>query len=901
MTPVYLPWLRAGLAGAVHDADPLTGELPSRATFRATATVTANPAGAGSASARSGERSVDVAMLGPGDVRALHPGSVARTDPSDGAVDVEPNYFVVAELTVPDLPWMFTPAAPRGDRLRPFVVLVVVPDGPCSLEVGAPGGRAVLHVDDASRQLPDLAQSFAWVHAQVSDVATLTGERPGQPGGLARLMCPRLLTPRTRYIAAVVPAFEPGRLAGLGLPVAEAATMRPAWDVAVADPVDLPAYHSWRFATGEDGDFEALVSRLARVRLGGDATAGRVGVVQAQPGLPALGDWRFPGALGQCADPAPDAGFVASLTDLVDGVVTADGVPLAPPFYGGRHAAAPSLRDPGVPAAGGDRTWLTRLNTDPRYRATAALGTRLVHDHQETLMAAAWAQVGAVEQANALLRQAQTARHAATAIHGRLAELDAARLLLVAGPALPRLLDGATSTTVAATVAGSRVPGAMLSGAMRRLLRPRGPLARRAGTDAGALLRAVDDGVPVVPPRPRPAGLVTVDADAPDAIDLPAWCSLTPEALRARARTPRPPASAAQWKELVGALAVALEGNPPCTPATSTAGPVPLDHAREVVLEGTVPAVTIASRVDARVGGPAGWAPSDPLTPILAAPRIDTPLARDLVALSPELLLPGMSGMPAESVAAVRANPRFIEALMVGANEALLRELVWRGYPTDLRGTPLRRFWDRRGSAGGPRDDLPAIDHTWSGDLGSHLDADVDVTVLLLRGEVLRRYPDLAVYAQRARWDGAVRVPVDVPALDLDDPAHPQRHPVFSGLLPPDLTFLGFDLPGDPRGDPDPAAADPGWFFVLQQPATRLRFGLDARRSDRSPGQGAADLSWPAVARTASGHVDLAAPLSDVDLAGWGLSATSADVAQWCEQRPFRICLHASDLLPPDP
>ena len=90
----------------------------------------------------------------------------------------------------------------------------------------------------------------------------------------------------------------------------------------------------------------------------------------------------------------------------------------------------------------------------------------------------------------------------------------------------------------------------------------------------------------------------------------------------------------------------------------------------------------------------------------------------------------------------------------------------------------------------------------------------------------------------------------------------------------------------------------PGWFFVFQQPRTQTRFGLDATRSENVPGQGPADLSWPAVATSASGHVDLSGPLSQLTLPGWGLRATSADLAQWCEQKPYRVCIHASDLLP---
>ena len=54
----------------------------------------------------------------------------------------------------------------------------------------------------------------------------------GRPERTAsRLICPRRLDPNTSYLACVVPAFEAGRRAGLGLPpeAADDASLRPAW------------------------------------------------------------------------------------------------------------------------------------------------------------------------------------------------------------------------------------------------------------------------------------------------------------------------------------------------------------------------------------------------------------------------------------------------------------------------------------------------------------------------------------------------------------------------------------------------------------------------------------------------------------------------------------------------
>ena len=52
-----------------------------------------------------------------------------------------------------------------------------------------------------------------------ADAADVLGKVPQRDA--ARLLCPRRLDPSTRYLACLVPAFNAGRLAGLGQPPAE--------------------------------------------------------------------------------------------------------------------------------------------------------------------------------------------------------------------------------------------------------------------------------------------------------------------------------------------------------------------------------------------------------------------------------------------------------------------------------------------------------------------------------------------------------------------------------------------------------------------------------------------------------------------------------------------------------
>jgi len=54
-----------------------------------------------------------------GDVTGIDPRHIVRTDPPDGTPNYEPNYLAGIEFDHPDFIWLFTPAAPNGNRLRP--------------------------------------------------------------------------------------------------------------------------------------------------------------------------------------------------------------------------------------------------------------------------------------------------------------------------------------------------------------------------------------------------------------------------------------------------------------------------------------------------------------------------------------------------------------------------------------------------------------------------------------------------------------------------------------------------------------------------------------------------------------------------------------------------------------
>ena len=156
---------------------------------------------------------------------------------------------------------------------------------------------------------------------------------------------------------------------------------------------------------------------------------------------------------------------------------------------------------------------------------------------------------------------------------------------------------------------------------------------------------------------------------------------------------------------------------------------------------------------------------------------------------------------------------------MVGLNHEFARELLWRELPDrparqllpPVLGHPRRHPGRQH-----PRHAGPSTPGRSAHALGDNLDAgSTGQLVLLIRGELLRRYPNAIVYAV---GHGQSR----------DPPARHRR--ALSALqrpFEPDVTFFGFNLPS--RRSRGGGRRRSGWFFVIQQHPTEPRFGLDVR------------------------------------------------------------------------
>lgn len=202
------------------------------------------------------------------------------------------------------------------------------------------------------------------------------------------------------------------------------------------------------------------------------------------------------------------------------------------------------------------------------------------------------------------------------------------------------------------------------------------------------------------------------------------------------------------------------------------------------------------------------------IRPIMAAPRFDRSMYKALDAYDREWLVPGLGTLPEpELVTLLSMNGEFTEAFLVGLSDEMGRELLWRSYPTDSRGTYFYRFWDPQ------QDELAHPIHRFgSGPLGSHVslgpEAESGRAVVVIRGELVRRYPDLTVMALHEQGQDADGHPLLPEAPTGLPDAAPS---LFHAMLPPDIMLAGLDITVE-------ALRKPGWWIVISEHPQATRF-----------------------------------------------------------------------------
>lgn len=899
--------------------------------------------------------SLEKPTYGPGDVTGFDTRLIVRTDPPANATDFEPNYFPAIEFTSPDFPWLFTPWT-LGDRIQPWIVLVVVERDAVTTSLQATPFPSLTVL---RRELPPLEDSWAWAHAQVTwspqDHQAITremAESQAIAGGgqvLARLIAPRRLKPRTRYYACVVPSYLIGvAAAGIAVPngFTRADKLDPAWTTTPDNGntlVTLPVYFSWEFATAEAGDFQSLAKQLRPAQtlpagVGQQDLRILPKILGAQD--PNIGDFTLPleGALRPLSaipaswPPSRKSAIHDLLVKLLETNSGAGDVPLfGLPAYG-RTYLRPAAEPP---------PWFNDLNFDPRHRVRASLGTRVVQEDQDALMASAWDQLGEVRtNRQGLIRHAQLGFATLFSIHQKrllpLATSTGESFLRLITPSLSRIKPQGQTITARGLLSQSLLPRGVMSPHFRRImLGPVGSRAtRRQFTTFKSLLSQLNSGVV----RPAPNGLIQPPKRSPepppgtilfDSIrpnpQRTTFMNAAGQSSRDRLLTNR------GWSEVTGAL---MKGEPPpkdypdpeprevplhrnwdainatfraaanahqafidkelCLPVSTIKSPLDgfdasaangnLQKTARLLHAELHPNVTLKRRIESLVPGATEILPGNIIvpSPFSQAPQFPQPMIEPLRQLSQHFIMPGLDLIPPETVALLTPNYEFIEAYMAGLNHEMGRELLWRGYPTTMNDTYFQRFWNiDHGVA-----DIPPLIQ-WTGALGKNACATCGPqVVLLIRGGLLKRYPHATIYMARADQDSTGW-----------NPGRVEKYPMFRTSFEPDITIVGFDLSVDEiQGGAPRSVCAPGWFLVIQQNATGPRFGLEP--SGPPIPKTWAEVSWASKVFGEAEYLPISnvalGPFVPSDLT-WGKNSPA--MAYITLRNPNRLAVHASAMI----
>ena len=620
-----------------------------------------------------------------------------------------------------------------------------------------------------------------------------------------------------------------------------------------------------------------------------------------------------------------------------------NGFPLVgPPIYGQWHAKRSAVDSHAS-------FWIDELNLDPRHRVAAGAGAQVVRDQQETLMASAWDQVGDIEAANELIRHAQLGCELSLAVHDRIQLLKPEDYLRVVSPTMKRIRwDNPTkgpklpqSLTVFGKLLSDRadlLPA--VEPVFSRMTRPRGALRKRLSRAPGqtakpdVLFRLNAKDVVVAGAHPNPVGVIEIGKTLKN---------VTGSSDKSRARSSRKISSSNRDRSKIaqqpGRTGSKVRGQQAATQSD------PLDYvslAPDMFANALNPLNTIPSWINRRLQltNMPVREKAQALDLIMAAPQFPQPMYEGLREVSPEFILPSVEKVPNNTLALLKPNMRFIEAYFCGLNHEFSKELVWWEYPTDLRGSYFRQFWDVYDYVGlesvprlHPRQakylayqlgkthpsllteneileeylkDIKPITEWQASRLGqngnlwrqqSQKKVEENL-VLLIRGDLLRKYPNTVIYAVEARKspdDPKERVPALPEYFPSTSSVLPEPiFPIFSAQLPPDLTFLGFDLTKEKAN---------GYFFVLEERISDARFGLDIESESSSTLQNWNELSWKHFADVSKGDYLSELSLNNeqgqpIELEDKTWNKSSGSIACITLQRPVRVAVHASQMIP---
>lgn len=931
-----------------------------------------------------------VILRGPGEVIGFSPVMIARVEPLNGENDFEPNYFPFVEFVEADFPWRYS-IDNGNDKSHaiPWLALIVLkqdefidaPIDTAKLPVIKITGKNEKTNTGGAEKLPDLSQLWAWCHVQIAgnldELYKLI--HPGKemppvssPDIFAaavkqlmdyypemfcsRLMCPRRLEPYTRYIAFIVPTYEMGRCAGLGMDICKNAYSWYSKDSEgkLKDNTDLsiPVYYRWEFQTSESGDFETLINRVhkpERMYKPEDSNIIDFGVKRIDGSTPGYftekigeeikerifsestsSEILYEGALTYVdaennrksfSDISHDK-FTGELKSVLNETLNTD-VPncekdsdndplIAPPVSGSHFKNATTL------SADTSTDWVSELNLDRRCRLPASNGTMMVKENQEEFMQECWEQVGAIKEANQLLQMADIAHLVGSNVKERHIDvLDDSRFTLITSPFhhYYSYKGSGVEKSFKTWFRESGIPRGTMSYKFRHTVNKTMGI-KNLGNDK--LFNYIE----------KP--LAVEDKDFSFITEIVGKLTVT-QSLKPFIEVFSPVIS--KNDSSLAEHQKDSEIGDFTEPKVEPVAPENVNVQREQVDKGTIYlSDKLRSLIDHkkdlldRLNNMILGQKLDNFNSLMRSPHIDIPTYQLLLGHSLEMISPGLGSLEKNTMVVLRENRRFIESYMVGLNHEMGREMLWRGYPTDQKGTVFRYFWNSPLTTLNPQPDIKNIT-SWNHQLGSNgpgSDSKNNI-VLGIKADFVRRYPytiilALKVVNESSNWssnqwttvlDNIVNSQFDNGAYKLitkpdktcefiktvsnsEDYTYKLIKTLFWANVSEDTLFIGFDTV-TVKDETNKYS----YYFIFMEHPSMPRFGLN--ESDNPQTLNSWDeISWEDVKKDENSHwIEVGEGMNSVSCRDenikWG--ENSAAIAWITSQRPIRVVKKADTIL----
>jgi hypothetical protein len=926
---IFLPYLRKGLSRFISESASVTDK---RASVSATVTISATDNNGQNAAIKN-TVTKNISLYGPQDVVGINKNMVSRLFPQPDVNTALTNNFSFIEFYDEDFPWRYTPTMPESNRLNPWLLLVTLSEEEFTMNSQyepLPSVNIKISVDN----FPKPEELWAWAHVQVNKLKTTQWQPKDStnpdsvkeaknalgkyiyenPNDVySRILCARKLKEGKRYHSFLIPAYENGRLAGLGLKPDQPLNEK-SWKL-TDGAKDFPIYYQWSFVTSAEGDLEYYLNKLTPVTDWNTKINGKspmdIGKIDINV-LPNDVNWKFSTIEGKieqftkigtepvenkvikteikslyCANPDRDKTGKPIKIQKIDGkaakiiretVADVDGDPIvAPPQYGSTYFKKAA--------------WEDEINTHLSCRVVAGLGATLVKQNQEEYMQRAWEQAGSLQQVNDALRNAQLGEFMSMGIYEKhFLNVSTEQFVINIAPLIAqnqpidviKSNNYVNSRKVLEEVGDKGKDWALSYRSVTKTLRSSIGRVRQTqpvsttttltptiinqkeminenkplmnGSDIVKInfnsflgLNYEEKGLYYIPTSfVEPMPIVDKELNVLGRMrrdDLLFYKNYKNSSIFINPRS-------VDKRDIYGTDFF----------GEKQTGQGKLAHI--TLLERIKPSFTIRNRLNSMIEG----IYAENL--LQRIPNIDfpEPMSRVLEKNYKDFFCSNLDVLQPNQVCILDVNEEFIESFLVGLNDEMNREMQWREFPTDLKGTYFRQFWDvkdmivpaehKSNELEWLKDIRPILD--WKNDsLGknycyklqdkypaANVNCDnPDATVaLVIKSDLLKKYPNTMVYAMKKNGkDGSCeKGDNSLKGFDCSD----IRTPLFTTRVAPDIYFMHFNISVEDIRK-EKKEEDKKWYFFFAERVGDVCFGIDLSKDymDTSPNRSMVD-NW---------------------------------------------------------